>query len=64
MLPQFSNSNRMIKIIITKTYMKCLGKSVTVESGAFVAIGLEEHFPLGWSAAGHLCHDMGNTDNF
>lgn len=64
MLPQFSNSNRMIKIIIAKIYMKCLGKSVTVESGAFVAIGIEEHFPPGWAAASHLCHDMGKTDNF
>ena len=63
MIPQFSNSNRMIKIITAKTYMKCRGRSVTMESGASVAIGLAEHFPLGWAAAHHLCHDRGKTDN-
>ena len=50
MLPLFSNISRIIKIIIANVYVKCLGRSVAVKSRTFVAIGLEEQFPLGWVA--------------
>ena len=50
--------------------MKCLGRSVAVKSRTFVAIGLEEQFPLGWvagamwprAAAGHLWPNMGKRE--